>query len=321
MKRVTKEKNLKKDNGFWSYFLRNKLLYIMVIPMIVYFLVFNYYPMTGLQLAFKDWDPWKGIWGSPWATTDGAIDIFKHFRELFFGEGTEFWVKFGNTIRISLLKTVFGFPVPIILAVFFNEMRSAKIRKGLQTVSYLPHFISWVILGGIFLSMGAADSDFELFIEKIFGRQIYFFNDSDMFLVILVISNIWKGAGWGTIIYFAALSGVPSEQYEAAEIDGAGRMAKILKITLPSIVPAISIKLIFEISALTSAGFDQIFNMYNSTVYEKGDVLETYLYRKGVIAGSNDVATALGLFNSVISLALTLIANKIIKKMGGEGIW
>ena len=200
-------------------------------------------------------------------------------------------------------------------------MRSAKIRKGLQTVSYLPHFISWVILGGIFLSMGAADSDFELFIEKIFGRQIYFFNDSDMFLVILVISNIWKGAGWGTIIYFAALSGVPSEQYEAAEIDGAGRMAKILKITLPSIVPAISIKLIFEISALTSAGFDQIFNMYNSTVYEKGDVLETYLYRKGVIAGSNDVATALGLFNSAISLALTLIANKIIKKMGGEGIW
>ena len=239
MKRETKEKNLKKENGFWSYFLRNKLLYIMVIPMIVYFLVFNYYPMTGLQLAFKDWDPWKGIWGSPWATTDGAIDIFKHFRELFFGEGTEFWVKFGNTIRISLLKTVFGFPVPIILAVFFNEMRSAKIRKGLQTVSYLPHFISWVILGGIFLSMGAADSDFELFIEKIFGRQIYFFNDSDMFLVILVISNIWKGAGWGTIIYFAALSGVPSEQYEAAEIDGASNIRVFVQIIVPQAISVI----------------------------------------------------------------------------------
>ena len=157
--------------------------------------------------------------------------------------------------------------------------------------------------------------------EKLFGRQIYFFNNDDAFLAILVISDIWKTAGWGAIIYFAALAGVPTEQYEAAEIDGAGRFQRIRYITLPSIVPAIGIKLIFEISGLTSAGFDQIFNLYNSTVYGKGDVLETYLYRQGIIGGANDIATALGLFNSLIALTLTLIANKVINKMGGEGIW
>ncbi len=220
-----------------------------------------------------------------------------------------------------MLKTVFGFPVPIIIAIFMNEMLSSKIKKTVQTISYLPHFISWVIISGILLSMGSADSDFELFLEKIFGRQIYFFNNDDAFLAILVISDIWKTAGWGAIIYFAALAGVPTEQYEAAEIDGAGRFQRIRYITLPSIVPAIGIKLIFEISGLTSAGFDQIFNLYNSTVYGKGDVLETYLYRQGIIGGANDIATALGLFNSLIALTLTLIANKVINKMGGEGIW
>lgn len=312
---------LKKDRGFWAYVKSHKMLYVMVLPMIVYFLLFNYYPMLGLQLAFKDWNPWKGIWGSPWASTDGTLDIFKHFKELFFGDGTLFWIKFGNTLRISVLKTVFGFPVPIIIAIFMNEMLSSKIKKTVQTISYLPHFISWVIISGILLSMGSADSDFELFLEKIFGRQIYFFNNDDAFLAILVISDIWKTAGWGAIIYFAALAGVPTEQYEAAEIDGAGRFQRIRYITLPSIVPAIGIKLIFEISGLTSAGFDQIFNLYNSTVYGKGDVLETYLYRQGIIGGANDIATALGLFNSLIALTFTLIANKVINKMGGEGIW
>ena len=310
----------KKRKKVWKYLSSHKLLYVMLIPMRVYFLLFNYYPMLGLQIAFKDWNPWKGIWGSPLASTAGELDIFKHFKFLFF-ETEEFWIKFGNTLRISVLKMVFGFPMPILIALFMNEMLALKYKKLVQTISYLPHFISWVIISGILLSMGSADSDFQLFLQKIFGEQIYFFNDDDYFLTLLVLSDIWKGCGWGTIIYLAALASVPTEEYEAAVIDGAGRMQKMIYITLPAILPAVSIRLIFELSGLTSAGFDQIFNMYNSTVYGKGDVLETYLYRQGVIGGKYDLSTALGLFNSLIALALTLITNKIVNKMGGEGIW
>ena len=310
----------KKFEKIWKYFLSHKLLYLMLIPMLAYFLLFNYYPMLGLQIAFKDWNPWKGIWGSSLATTDGQLDVFKHFKYLFF-ETEEFWPKFGNTIRISVLKMVFGFPMPILIALFMNEMLALKYKKLVQTISYLPHFISWVIISGILLSMGSADSDFQLFLQKIFGKQIYFFNDDDYFLTLLVASDIWKSCGWGTIIYLAALAGVPTEEYEAAVIDGAGRMHKMVYITLPAILPAVSIRLIFELAGLTSAGFDQIFNMYNSTVYGKGDVLETFLYRQGVIGGKYDLSTALGLFNSLIALVLTLVTNKIVHKMGGEGIW
>lgn len=312
------KKNRKKK--IWKYFSSHKLLYVMLIPMLVYFLLFNYYPMLGLQLAFKDWNPWLGIWGSPLASVEGQIDVLKHFKYLFF-ETEEFWLKFGNTLRISVLKMAFGFPMPILIALFMNEMLAVKYKKLVQTVSYLPHFISWVIISGILLSMGSADSDFQLFLQNIFGKQIYFFNDDDYFLLLLVVSDIWKSCGWGTIIYLAALASVPTEEYEAAVIDGAGRMQKMIYITLPAILPAVSIRLIFELSGLTSAGFDQIFNMYNSTVYGKGDVLETFLYRQGVIGGKYDLSTALGLFNSLIALVLTLVTNKIVNKMGGEGIW
>lgn len=311
--------NLKQKTSFFGYFKLHKMLYLMVIPMIIYFLVFNYYPMLGIQLAFKDWNPWKGIWGSPWAATGGKLDLFKHFKDLF---ATKlFWEKFGNTLRISILKTLVGFPAPIIVALLLNEMRAMTFKRTVQTISYLPHFISWVIISGILISMASADSDFELFLERVFGRQIYFFNDDYAFLFIVVASDIWKSVGWGTIIYLAALAGVPPELYEAAEIDGAGRWTKMRFITLPSIVPALSIKFIFELSGLTSAGFDQIFNMYNTTVYSTGDILETYLYRRGIIGGNYDLSTALGLFNSAIALTLTIIANKIVYKMGGEGIW
>lgn len=304
---------------FATYFRKHKLLYLMAVPMVAYFLLFNYYPMLGLQLAFKDWNPWEGIWGSPFASTEGTLDIFKHFKNLF--ADPLFWQKFGNTLRISVLKTLFGFPLPILVAVLLNEMKSTIFKKTVQTVSYLPHFISWVIISGILLTMTAADSPLQKAIETVFGRQIFFFNQDGAFVFMLVLSEVWKTVGWGTIIYLAALAGVPNEQYEAAEIDGAGRWAKMRFITLPAIMPAVGIKLIFELSGLTSAGFDQVFNMYNSTVYGMGDILETYLYRRGIIGGNYDVATALGLFNSLIALALTLAANKTVNKLGGEGIW
>ena len=303
-----------------SYFKRNYLLYLMIIPALVVIIVFKYYPMSGIQLAFKDWNPWAGIWGSDWAVNEmGETDIFIHFKTLM--ADSLFWTKFGNTLRISVMKIIFGFPIPILISLFLNEMRWRLYKNIVQTISYLPHFISWVIISGILLTMTQADSPFQFFLEKLFGKQIFFFSNNDSFLGMVVISNIWKSCGWGTIIYLAALQGIPIENYEAAEVDGAGRWQKMWYITLPGILPAICMRLIFTVSGITSAGFDQIFNMYNSTVYEKGDVLETYLYRNGIIGGRYDISQAMGLFNSLIGLTLTITANKIVNKMGGEGIW
>ena len=211
--------------------------------------------------------------------------------------------------------------MPIIISVFLNEMRWKTYKNVVQTISYLPHFISWVIISGILLTMTQADSSFQLFLEKIFGKQIFFFSNNNSFLTIVVLSNIWKNCGWGTIIYLSALQGIPVENYEAAEVDGASRWQKMGYITIPGIMPAICMRLIFTVSGITSAGFDQIFNMYNTTVFEKGDVLETYLYRNGIIGGQYDISQAMGLFNSLIGLVLTFTANKVVNHLGGEGIW
>lgn len=309
----------KRKNSFWVYFKKHYLLYIMVAPLVMHILLFKYYPMSGIQLAFKDWNPWKGIWGSPLASVDGKVDILKHFKELLGGE--IFWQKFLNTLRISSLKILFGFPIPIIMVLLLNEMTWTGYKKVIQTISYLPHFISWIIIAGMLLTMCSADSSLQLFIEKVFGKQIYFFSDDNSFVAILVMSSIWKEAGWSTIIYLAALSSISVELYEAAEVDGAGRWAKMRYITLPGIMPAVCIRLIFTVSGITHAGFDQIFNLYNTTVYGKGDVLETYLYRNGIVGGRYDISAAMGLFNSLIGLTLTLIANRTAKKLGGEGLW
>ena len=317
---LEKEKRRLKRRKLITYFKQNYLLYLMTLPALIIILVFKYYPMSGIQLAFKDWNPWAGIWGSDWAVNDaGEVDALIHFKTLM--SDSIFWTKFGNTFRISLLKIVFGFPVPIIIAIFMNEMRWKLYKNVVQTISYLPHFISWVIISGILLTMTQADSSFQMFLEGLFGEQIFFFSDNDSFVTIVVLSNIWKNCGWGTIIYLSALQGIPVENYEAAEVDGASRWQKMGYITLPGILPAICMRLIFTVSGITSAGFDQIFNMYNSTVYEKGDVLETYLYRNGIIGGRYDISQAMGLFNSLIGLTLTFTANKIVNKMGGEGIW
>ena len=317
---IGKKDTLTRLKKLGSYFKRNYLLYLMTIPALVVIIIFKYYPMSGIQLAFKDWNPWAGIWGSDWAVNEmGKTDIFIHFKTLM--NDALFWTKFTNTLRISVLKILFGFPIPILISLFLNEMRWRLYKNIVQTISYLPHFISWVIISGILLTMTQADSPFQFFLEKLFGKQIFFFSNSDSFLGMIVLSNIWKNCGWGTIIYLAALQGIPIENYEAAEVDGAGRWQKMWYITLPGILPAICMRLIFTVSGITSAGFDQIFNMYNSTVYEKGDVLETYLYRNGIIGGRYDISQAMGLFNSLIGLTLTITANKIVNKMGGEGIW
>ncbi|MCX7614801.1 MAG: ABC transporter permease subunit [Clostridiales bacterium] len=291
----------------------------MLIPAVIFFLVFSYYPMLGLQIAFKDWKIFGGIWGSPWASTDGQLDLLKHFKLLF--TDSLFFSKFINTLRISTLKLLCGFPVPIIIVVLLNEMRSVRYKKVVQTISYLPHFISWIIISGILLTLTASGSGFQSFLSSVFGKELLFFSDDNLFLVVIVLSEIWKESGWATIIYFAAISNIDPCLEEAAAIDGASRMDKIIHIILPGLRPAISINLILSLSGLVYGGFDQIFNMYNTAVYGKGDILETYLFRIGIGGGQYDVATALGLFNSVLALTLTLLANYIIKKKEGDGIW
>ena len=315
MKRKSFIRDIKKD---W-------MLYTMLIILVVSLFIFNYIPMAGIQIAFKDYiiplgNRKGGIWGSPWAKNDfGQIDLLKNFKILF--SDPKFWATLKNTLRISSLRIIFGFPVPIILVLLLNELTSEKYKKLVQGISYLPYFISWVIISNIFFDLTKTDSGFQLVLESIFGHQIKFFGDDNLFLLIVILTDIWKNAGWGTIIYFAALSNISPELYEAASIDGANRFQKMLYITLPGLVPAISINLIFALSGIIYGGFDQIYNMYNETVYGKGDILETYLFRSGLLGGDYSLGTAFGLFNSIIGLALTLIANKIIKKLGGNGIW
>lgn len=314
-----KEKRIKKKTGGRrNLFARFWPLYLMLLPLIVYLFIFNYYPMFGLQIAFKDWYVRKGIWGSPWATTDGKLDLFKHFSQLF---GTSlFKEKLVNTLRISLLKMLFGFPAPIILVLALNELPSARFAKFTQSVSYIPHFLSWVVLGGIFLSLDKSAA-FQGIMLKLFGKNVHFFSDDNLYIGFLIFSDIYKEVGWGTIIYLATLMNIDPQLYEAASLDGAGRFKKIVYITLPGLLPAISFNAILTLSNIMYAGFDQIYNTYNSVLSGKGETLEMYLFSLGITGGNYSLSTAIGLFNSLIGCVLVIITNKLTKIIGGEGIW
>lgn len=306
----------KKTKG--NLFVRFLPLYLMLLPLVVYLFIFNYYPMFGLQIAFKDWFVRKGIWGSPWATTDGKLDLLKYFSQLF---GTSlFKEKLINTLRISLLKMLFGFPAPILLVLMLNELPSARFAKLTQSVSYIPHFLSWVVLGGIFLSLDKSTA-FQDVMLKLFGRNIHFFSNDNLYVGFLIFSDIYKEAGWGTIIYLATLMNIDPQLYEAASLDGAGRFKKILYITLPGLLPAISFNAILTLSNIMYAGFDQIYNTYNSVLSGKGETLEMYLFSLGITGGNYSLSTAIGLFNSAIGCVLVILTNKLTKLIGGEGIW
>lgn len=311
---------LTKEKSIGKYLKSAWPLYVMVLPLVAYLLIFNYYPFFGLQLAFKDWMPRLGIWGSPWAAdADGNLQLFKHFQELF--ATSLFREKLFNTIRISLLKFAIGFPMPIILVLLLNELTSSKFMKFVQSVSYLPYFISWVVLGGIFLQMFSSGTVFQNIFSAVFGRELYFFSNDKLYLTFLIGSDIFKNCGWGTIIYLAALMNVDQQLYEAAGLDGAGRWKKMRHITLPGLLPAITINMILSMSNIMYAGFDQIYNTYNTVVYSLGDVLETYIFRIGIDGGRYDISTAVGLFNSTVGCILVLLANKLVKVLGGDSIW
>lgn len=294
-------------------YIDSRYLLVLMLPEILYFFIFKYIPMYGLVIAFKDYNFFDGILKSPWAG-------FAVFKELF-ATGS-FWEVFRNTIIISGLQFIFGFPAPIIFALLLNEILEIKPKKVFQTVSYLPHFVSWVILGGIFMQfLSPSIGPINILIQRLGGKPIYFLADPKWFRSVLVVTEVWKSLGWGSVVYLAALSSIDPELYEAANIDGAGRWMKMRFITLPSLYPVITVMLILATGKLVNDNFDQIFNLYNPAVYSVADVMGTYIYRRGLSNMEYSLATAVGLFKNAISFALVLGANAMAKRINDNGIW
>ena len=310
---------MKKKGGTLKYLRQNYDMYLLLVPALVYVFIFHLLPMFGILIAFKDYNmfqvpgnPFLSIIESPWAG-------FKYFEQVF--KRPEFLQAFANTLIISVYKIIFTFPLPIIFAVFLNEVRSTKFQKGLQLIVYLPHFLSWVVIYGIFVSFLGSTGVINSIITSMGFEPVSFLMDSSKFRGILVISDAWKEIGWSSIIYFAAIAGLDQECFEAADVDGATRLQKIWYITLPSLLPTIVLMLIIRVGNIMNAGFDQIFVFYNPTVYDVADIIGTYVYRMGLGKLELSTGTAVGLFNSVISMILVLSSNFIARKVTGKGIW
>jgi putative aldouronate transport system permease protein len=292
-----------------------KGLLLMMLPAIVFFAVFRYAPMYGVTVAFKDFKVKKGILGSPWA--DPAT---KYFIRMF--NNPSFMRAFKNTLVISILKILFTFPAPIIFAIMLNEVRNTAFKKTIQTVTYLPHFMSWIVVAGLMrVLLSPVDGVINDIIVALGGNKIRFLMEPKWFRPLVVLSSLWKNVGWGSIVYLAALTGIDPQLYEAADIDGASGMQKILHVTLPCIFPTISIMFILRIGDIMSGGFDQIVNLYNSLTYSVGDILDTYAYRVGLVDFDYSLSTALSLFKNVIGLIMVLITNYVTKKLGQEGVY
>jgi len=271
--------------------------------------------MYGLQIAFKDYSIGRGIWGSPWVG-------LKHFKMFFSNAGSLRVLR--NTLIISIYRLLLGFPAPIILALIINEVGNKTFKRFAQTVSYLPHFISWVIAAGIIINvLSPSTGIINYFLKAMETEPIYFMTDTRWFRTILVLAGIWKEVGWGSVVYLAAISNINTEQYESAIVDGATRIQRMLYITLPSMLPLISIMLILSMGGIMNAGFDQIFNMYNPMVYEVADIIDTYVYRIGLVGMDYSFSAAVGFFKSAVGLTLMMVVQFITRQLGGSeyGLW
>jgi putative aldouronate transport system permease protein len=308
------------DNRFREYLRslgedlrRDWQLYLLLAPMFLWFAVFLYKPMDGLQIAFKDFSIFRGVAASPWVG-------FAHFQELF--NNGLFIRAFFNTIIISSIGLIFAFPVPIILALMFNEVQSAVARRWAQTVVYLPHFISVVIVAGIVINFLSPSTGVINILLKWVGLEpIYFLTQPEWFRTIFIGSSVWKEAGFESIVYLAAIAGVSPTLYESARVDGASRWQMIWRITLPCILPTIIIMLIIRIGNLVEVGFEYIILLYQPSTYETADVVSTFIYRTGLQGTQYDLATAAGLFNAVIAFVLVYSANRISRKLSSTSLW
>lgn len=308
-----------KDDGPFKGLLKHWQLLLMLVPTLLYFLIFRYGPIFGIVISFQEFTPKVGnsfiesIMQSPWVGLD-------HFKAFFTSLNGMQIIR--NTIVISFLKIIFGFPAPIILALLINEIRNRHFKKYFQTISYLPYFISWVILAGIIRIVFSPDTGLIVDLFKALNMEtVNVLADESLFVVLLIMSDIWQAAGWGSVIYLAAISGIDDQLYEAAIIDGANKLKQLIHITLPCLAPTIVVMLILRTGTILNAGFDQIFNLYNPAVYSVGDILDTYIYRTGLESSRYSYTTAIGLFQSAIGFLMVLLTNSLAKRLGEEGIW
>ncbi|AEE97141.1 MAG: putative aldouronate transport system permease protein [Clostridiales bacterium] len=300
-------------NSTMRYAIRNYDLYIMLIPAILYFLIFHYLPMYGVQLAFKDFVATKGIWGSPWVG-------FKHFERFF--NGYNFGRLMANTLGISLYSLAVGFPIPIILAIMMNELRNGVIKNTVQTITYAPHFLSTVVVAGMIISfLSPSNGIVNKLIVALGGQPIYFMIEPAWFKTIYVLSDVWQHMGWNSIIYMAALAGIDPELHEAAIVDGASRMKRIWHIDLPGIMPTVVILLILNVGSIMNVGFEKVFLLQNNLNMPASDVISTYVYRMGILGAQYSFSTAVGLFNSVINFILLIIVNTISRRVNDVSLW
>lgn len=277
----------------------------MSVPGLLYLILFKYLPITGILMAFQNFSIVGGIFGSEWVG-------FEHFKTFF--AGADFLKVFGNTLKISLLQLLFGFPAPVILALILNELKDGYFKKSMQTISYLPHFLSWVVVAGMMTTVLSPSSGMINSVIMFFGgKPIYFLAEKNWFVPLLILSSIWKEIGWGSVVYLAALSGLNAEIAEAAEIDGASRLQKIIYMYIPAIFPTVAIMLILRMGNILDSGFDQIFNLYTPATYDVADVIDTYVYRMGVQNFQYSFSTAVGLFKSVVGVVMVLLTNKLAK--------
>lgn len=292
---------------------KSRYLYIMIAPVVAYYLIFHYGPMYGAQIAFRNFNPFQGIWNSPW--------VGFHYFEQFF-DSVYFWRLIKNTLFINIYDLIVGFPAPIILALMLNEVNNNMFKRTVQTIVYLPHFISTVVVVGMLVAfLSPSTGIVNTFIKALGGQPIHFLAEPGWFRSIYVWSGVWQGAGWGSIIYLAALTGIDPALYEAAIVDGASRWQRLVHITIPSIVPTIIIMLILRMGSMFNVGFEKIMLMYNPITYETADVISTYVYRRGILGAEYSFSTAVGLFNSVINFIMLVTFNAISRRVSETSLW
>jgi len=292
--------------------IKNKYIYIMLLPVLCYYVIFCYIPIYGAQIAFKDFSPGLGIWGSPWAG-------LKHFWSFF--TGPYFYRTLRNTLLISIYSILFSFPAPILLALLLNEVKNKAFRRIIQTVSYMPHFISMVVICGLIREFTSDQGLINVIIQAFGGEAKSMLMYPKYFRSIYIISEIWQGIGWGAIIYMASLTGIDPNLYDAAYVDGANRFMRILHITIPGISSTIIIMFILRIGSIMSVGFEKIILLYNTNIYDTADVISSYVYRSGLLDRRYSYSAAVGLFNSVVNFLFVFSANSICRKVNETSLW
>jgi putative aldouronate transport system permease protein len=291
---------------------KNRYLYLLLFLPLLYYILFHYLPMYGIIVAFKEYNIVKGMLHSPWAG-------FKYFEK--FLKDPYFWKVVRNTFLMSIYNLVWGFPVPVILALLLNEVHIKKVKDIIQSVTYLPHFVSTVVVCGMIVNFLSTDGLINTTLRAAGQKSVQFLMYPQYFRSLYVISEIWQTAGWTSIIYLAALTGIDQEVLDAALIDGAGRLQRILHVTLPAIAPAVSIMLIMNLGKIMNLGYEKVLLLYNGSTYETADIISTYVYRRGILGNSFSYATAIGLFQSVIGIVLLISANKISSRLSETSLW